>query len=833
MSDTESIQFNEVTDNEEPNVSVGSRTMPQGVDKTGSAQQFNRPPLHGVLSPTARKGQMYSSSASTPKFVVLNDEGVGDSDHTESLQFKELTDVDSPSARGEAKALSRSISNRPVTQESKRPPLHSAVPQASRRSHGQSSEGTSLHFVVHGDAEGDDDFDDSDSIQFHTEGASRNVSFKVQSTTSMAETKRGASAVRGQQLANMETADDSLVFFVEDTQSSIGKKINSQRENSHDDTISFVVEDPVTGGGEGTSSAEKSISFVIASADEASEKSPPVPLAAGGKRISTSPSPKSPSEKVSKRAAGSGNAQRKSKRTSVSKKAQGPKEVGTGSARANSRGSTPQHDPNGGAGEGATFNVYKVDGKHTLNKAGATALRPVAEGGLAPRTTNLAGGRALNERQAADDNETLASLVPNAATLLPLPFPQTPGRKVSLKAPDVEEMVLQAKVHTEYWRMFNDVQREEVAQLTERIVRTREGGTNVWEGKAEKEKPSQTSRPLCFSDLFKKTRKDSNRSGNRGRTNAGGAHTSPGAMSTGCGRLTDENKPSANHLGGCYDETGIGTLRIPSPNKRRWPLTRKARRPRPPKTEKTGNSRFENISKEVRDDALAKFAELSGVAWPPSSRDELLFLTGVRLTPKQREQFYESMQLYTVASWKVNMNVYAACEQETAPSNAREVKRKVRVTRTTLLRKAFAVMDIEKTGVISVALLPSVRQLLEEERRNLQDALSGRKTQEAFLTRSRNEKAKLSGRVNTTVSQKKTEGDDDVKAVSALRIYRLVLDVLLPLLGASGLLTFDFTTVGLLVFGTLGLSTAGASPSFLKWREATLRCFDSLLKHPV
>ncbi|CBH13904.1 hypothetical protein, conserved [Trypanosoma brucei gambiense DAL972] len=821
MSDSESIQFNVMSELESPVVGREGRNASRGESRKPSVKDLKRPPLHGAPSPTSRKSLRRSSEGSSLQFVVCGEAGGDDSDNTDTIQFNVMSELESPVVGREGRNASRGESRKPSVKDLKRPPLHGAPSPTSRKSLRRSSGGSSLQFVVCGEAGGDDS-DNTDTIQFKTEGGSRNISLKAASPTSIAGNRRNDSNGRSLRRSSTESGDESVVFVIEDTQSTGGKKPLSRREASNDDTISFVVGDSGGGDEEGAdgSSMQKSLSFTVVGSGEL----PVAPPVFTGKQGSSSPQLMSPLEAPSKPGVGSRDMQRPPKAVSRPKEANNLKGKYRSSSRANTGdGGMTRSDSYDVVEEGGTLKICSTASKHT--RAGRLDIPHTTTRGkdVLPPTASEAG------KLSPGETRTSTALAPSASALVPLPFPHPSQKKFSLKAADIEEMFLQAKVYTEHWRMFNDIQREEVARLAQRIVEIRDGSSNTAGKMKGKSGEEGKDKPLCFADLFrvKSFLKETDLPWNTERLGNQKKRLPPGRRPAAPARLVEGGKLPAGRGMSRRDDSGANRRQRPSPQGNKGT--------RVPKGAKLGVPHFENVAEEMECDAVAQFAEIYGVAWPPSSKNELFFLTGVRLTQKQCEEFYDSMRLYVVASSKVNanMNLLNAHERDLSPSRLSDAKRKVRVTRTTLLRKAFTVMDVEKNGVINAALLPSIQRLLEEERRHLQSVLGGDVTPETFLSRSRGEKAKLNGNVETVVSPKVPQNSTAVNAVGTLRIYSLVLDVLLPLLCASGLLTFDFTTVGLLVFGTLSLSTAGASPSFLKWREAAQRCFESLLKNPV
>nr|CCC90257.1 unnamed protein product [Trypanosoma congolense IL3000] len=702
---------------------------------------------------------------------------------TESIVFNVLTDVENPSVKEGASTRELEKKVRPPSEAFKKPPLHSMPTPASRRNNGRSSAASSVQFFVRTDA-GEDDSDNTESLQFQTAEPSRAASLRALDVPSGTEGRPSGLALSSLRQANSETGDESIAFVLEEPQAKSGRGSRSCRGSTQSDSISFALatESAVD---DGTTTGEKSLSFVLCSGEDASEKTA---HATRDRKVSGKNSPKSPARASSKGVAERGITSTKAKSPVPTPTAAASKQVKQAKESELRDGSSgvPVKGPEKLSSQADAFTVYKVDGKHTLNERESGKPTEVAE-------------RAVTD------------FVANSPERVPLPFPHPIDSKLLRDASGIEQMVVEAQRYTEHWRRFNEIQRQELERLGSRITEVQEenfvGSKSVKRGR--KGKKGKKNAPTCLADLFKIKQsclRESDLPWHKALSNAN-------AWSTQKQQRSGSGSP--------------GVSRSKSPPKSRGKRVTIA------EGTKRAQTHLTNVGKEVQREAESRFAELYGVAWPPPSDNNLFFLNGIRLTPKQRDEFYSAMDLYVMATTKVSMNICADCEGEGFVGREIDAKKKVRVTRTTLLRKAFTVMDVGRHGIISAVTLPSLQRLLSEERKMLQSTLSGNGVEECFITRSRGELEKFNGKVDPLRAVGGGQKDKIVSAIEKLRIYSLVLDVLFPLIGASGMLTLDFTSLGLLVFGTMSLPTEGASESFLKWREAAQRSFESLLKFPV
>ncbi|ESL07639.1 hypothetical protein TRSC58_04668 [Trypanosoma rangeli SC58] len=201
-------------------------------------------------------------------------------------------------------------------------------------------------------------------------------------------------------------------------------------------------------------------------------------------------------------------------------------------------------------------------------------------------------------------------------------------------------------------------------------------------------------------------------------------------------------------------------------------------------------------------------------------------MTGTRLTPQQRDEFYEAVELQCAVSESLHAELQrSVTAQKREPKAAH--RKKLMLSRTSILRKAFALMDVDKRGLIRTTDIPAMQCLLEAERKQLEAKAGGGAATATVFARAKAEQRQLSGMIDAKRAAKNSNSAS-LSAATEVALYGLVIDVIFPLIRASNLVVFDFASLGLLVFGSLYLSEKGASASFVEWREAARRCFEAL-----
>lgn len=409
------------------------------------------------------------------------------------------------------------------------------------------------------------------------------------------------------------------------------------------------------------------------------------------------------------------------------------------------------------------------------------------------------------------------SPLPLKDNAVPRPYPQATDAMRPHVSFEMKDLILQAKLYTEHWRLFNEAQRKELARLVQQVMEARRMDSsqdNVYTA------PKRTSmlRPDLndFSAFLNaeglKVREDDERRRKGAKFSAGGSS---------CVAAPRKSFP----LGGVHvQRRNAASLR--KPERETQPVDS------PDKSEHflqpaAATSWFSRLHDAPSRDAVARLAQSLGVLWPPKSQDALFFMTGSRLTEQQRDEFYRAAALQSGASTKVHAELKGLCKEE-GLGQRKATRVRPLVTRTSILRKVFALMDVEKKGVIHATELPALRRLLEAERQQLKDDMSGEVSPVSVLARAREERRLLEGTLDTRRPSERAAGLPPPVSTQVM-LYSFLLDVIFPLLFSSGFVLFDFATLGLLVFGSIGLSENGASSKFVEWRQAAMHYFEILV----
>ncbi|EKF38124.1 hypothetical protein MOQ_001665 [Trypanosoma cruzi marinkellei] len=416
---------------------------------------------------------------------------------------------------------------------------------------------------------------------------------------------------------------------------------------------------------------------------------------------------------------------------------------------------------------------------------------------------------------------------PRSSIELPLPYPRPQSDFMQPSNLDaLGEWIFQAKLCTEHWRLFNDFQREEIARLIERIAKARQPDSFLQAIDTDvKERKSTEAAPGGFANLYKqRVSAKQNADVCRSKSNA-----VPSKIKM-ASKVPQRARSATSH--------GISTCRSPPsgrtqehrPSVAKQPKAAEAGQspaaPHAPSRRAADGGCFSRFQDASSSNGVAKLAQTLGVVWPPSSPDALFFVSGARLTPQQRDEFYEAAELQKAAFAKLHAELqHSSAAQKTATKGARQ--KKVTPSRTSILRKAFDLMDVDKRGSIHTADLPALQHLLEAERQELELKAVDGVAASSFLTRARGERRNLKGTIDPKRPAAKPE-DDATSIAKKVMLHGLVLDVIFPLIRASNLVVIDFSSLGLLVFGSLCLSQKGASASFVKWVQAALHYFEAL-----
>ncbi|KEG10073.1 hypothetical protein DQ04_04221050 [Trypanosoma grayi] len=794
---------------------------------------------------------------------------------SESIVFHEQSETES--ARGSAlpKAAAHLHTATATPAAFDRPPLHHAARRTSVTKPSSSQVPGRQHASYGGDADHDDaGSDHSESIQFHTEGASRNMSicslprlpnFNNSHTAAQpgAHGRVSRTSSRGHLDARKsEVGDESIQFNFEASNNSLYPKQILQSDVSHNESITFQVMEESSAddaaahkaaaasgdAGQSLSPGAKSSASTIVFETEGDTEDQNTKPAPRIEAKETSEQPLSKKTVVSNRLSRtSSNLSRSgvgaaSVRVDSSKKNQSAPTSGTPEvllASANDTGNIPSTSQRGRTTAAKTKSdsakpprnkavpqpvVEQVSGDDSIVELGTTTALPKSSG---------SGG--------TSDERCVATMAPSEDSpltpekVVPLPYPHTadvvppPSSTMTLS-----EGILQARLYTEHWRLFNDIQREEIARLIQRIMEARRADSlPVSFDTASRQR---TDAADAVSDFAGMRRPRGRRQIERDVSARPASPFSTAAYSRKRQMSIEKQQqrhqplqrsPPVSGRARVAHGSGADSPRSPSSARRRSPSRLCSLRESPP-AERSG--RFVRTLDGPTCVAAAKLAASLGVAWPPHEKDALFFLTGARLTPEQRDEFYEAMALHTAAAAKLQKDMQSACS---ALSGKRRpaVRKKPLTTRTSILRKAFSLLDVDQQGIIHAVDLPAMRRLLEAERQRLAELVSGAApSMVTVLSRARGEQRKLKGAIDVKRAPVKSERTPTPAAAAAAEVllYAFVLDVIIPLLSSSGLVMFDFTTVGLLVFGSIGSAEKGANASLATWRQAALQYFEKL-----
>ncbi|KAH9601083.1 hypothetical protein LSM04_009632 [Trypanosoma melophagium] len=839
-----------------------------------------------------------------------------------SIRFFEQSDHGSAKSSVPPSCDSHKQAVKSIKQVLDRPPLHQTARRDLRQqltsSPKRRQSSTSSHF---GAADHEDVASEySESNQFHTEAASRNLSFasipaippvrNPPLNTGQDEPKLDSrlSSRRQSDCAKIEGADESIHFHIEGANSSQEQDAQEQVDVSRNDSILFqVVDDPLSedlankvpakennaiGTAKGTvahpgDSTDSTI--VLKTSEEGGAKAEDAKAVSGAANLdyvlqtTTKAAVADPLLSPSSSSAAAVSA---SKSTSINEKTekkptlrrktlppgetQGvssteerndvvatvgmPLIIGPSKAKkipSNNTCSVTQRNetmPNASLSLKGKVksNSVKILGKSEetlqLNTHGETKTQfhltvppsVSSDGVKLPVRSASSGNLKEQERLQLERNDDMESSLhsnepsPSATGVVPMPYPSTMDAASVSSLFTLEEGILQAKMYTEHWKMFNDIQREEIASLVRRIMEARKADTlpDVLEA-INRRQTTEAATLSGFDDIFNKkgnlrgkNRMSSTRNVTPNRSCSG---IYPHKMrSTPFLRVSSLHSPSSpSHTTREIDKHSVSLKNDVQT------FTRK--------TVGEGVLSFGDNSSEWHT-AAAKVAQSLSIVWPPKSKDTLFFITGSRLTKQQCGEFHEAVKLQASASERVRAEVQRATKEGDATEKRKQksMKKKPVATRTTILRKAFKLIDIDQKGVILATDIPAMRQLLEAERQHIDEIANGGASSKTILKRARDEQKILKGNIDVrrpslTIKQDAASLSlSSITAASESLLYAFVLDVILPLLSASDFLEFDFTTLGLLVFGSVGLSGINTNPDFIKWRQAALHFFEVL-----
>ncbi|RNF23416.1 hypothetical protein TcG_01408 [Trypanosoma cruzi] len=447
------------------------------------------------------------------------------------------------------------------------------------------------------------------------------------------------------------------------------------------------------------------------------------------------------------------------------------------------------------------------------------------------RSTGFTDPIVIKNASTAAAKKSTEGSPPRISIEVPSPYPRPQSEVMQPSNSDtLEEWIFQAKLCTEHWRLFNDFQREEILRLIERIAKARQPDSFLQViDTGVKERKSTQAAPGGFANLYKqRVFATQNAAFCRGKSN-----TVPSKI-----KLASKVPPRARSA----TTHGISTCRSPlsgrtqdhRPPVARPPKAAEAgqlpvapqRPPHAPSRRSAGGRCLSLFQDASSSDGVAKLAQTLGVVWPPWSPDALFFVSGARLTPQQRDEFYKAAELQKAAFAKLHAELqHSSAAQKRETKGARQ--KKVTLSRTSILRKAFNLMDVDTRGIIHTADLPALQHLLEAERQELETKAADGVAASSFLTRARGEQRILKGTIDSKRPATKPE-DDATSIAKKIMLHGFVLEVIFPLIRASNLVVVDFASLGLLVFGSLCLSQKGASASFVKWFQAALHYFEAL-----
>ncbi|ORC84808.1 uncharacterized protein TM35_000411780 [Trypanosoma theileri] len=845
-----------------------------------------------------------------------------------SIMFFEQSDHGSaksavpPSSHSHKEAMktSKPVLNRPpLHQSTRRDMQHPAVPSPKRhRSNGTSN----VVAAEHDDAASDY----SESIQFHTEGASRNLSLASMPAlppvkypplnTVQNESKRDScdSSRRQSDYPKIEGADESINFHVEGANSSQQQDVMEQAGISRNDSIMFhVVDDPLSEDpankvstkedkpfatpkdtyGHHVDSSASTIVFETVEKSEAreeeeEEKKGEAPVVSDAAKLDSVPhtSTQAPvaNPPLSSSVTGVSMKDKMEKRPSSRRKtlpppkAQGLSSTGeknelvkatsmpvligsskgknipsSGTQSATERNETIPTTPPSSKGK-VKSNSVKTKGKseetlqanakvETKTHFHVTVPPSVSSDGVKPpvRKSSIGNGKEEQKKLQPETKDEMESSFhsgessPHAAGVAPVPYPSTMNGPSVPSLFSLEDGIIQAKMYTEHWRMFNDIQREEIAALVRRIIEARKADTipEVMEG-VNRRQATEASTLSGFVDIF--NRKGTPQDNNNRMSSTRNDIPMPSSRDV----YPHKMRPQPVLRTSSSQNLSSPTHIMREKKKRSISLKKDMQASRRNNVDK-GVFSFGDKSSQWNT-AAAKMAQSLSIVWPPKSKDALFFITGSRLTQQQCEEFYEAVILQASSSERVHAEVERATKEVDAIEEKKKrnpMRKKPVPTRTTILRKAFNLIDVDQKGVILATDIPAMRRLLEGERQRIEEIANGGEASKTVLGRARNEQRILKGNIDArrplerikedaAFSSSSSSSSSTAAIVSESLLYAFVLDVILPLLTASGFLEFDFTTLGLLVFGSVSLGGINTNPELIKWREAALKFFEAL-----
>ncbi|RNF18542.1 uncharacterized protein Tco025E_04439 [Trypanosoma conorhini] len=469
-----------------------------------------------------------------------------------------------------------------------------------------------------------------------------------------------------------------------------------------------------------------------------------------------------------------------------------------------------------------------------LTKAAATGVAKASPPTRRSQSANSVGRAEIKHAPTAVGKALSERSPPRVSAEVPVPYPKTQADATQSSAPYLlDEWILQAKLYTEHWRLFNDVQREEIARLVERIAKARQPEHRLCSLDTDaREKQPSAAALGGFADLFRQRHPITQ---DPAVAASAAATSTSHAAQAGRGLRPGSPRPALS-----LPPSGVAPRGPSAPGRRRDHgvtatrlLKAAAARQSPPELQELQHAPvqaarggwFARLRDTAAGEGAAKLAQTLGVIWPPLSPDALFFMTGARLTPQQRDEFYEAVELQSAASGQMRTELRrAAASQKLEKKDAR--RKKLTPSRTSILRKAFALMDVDKRGSLCTTDLPALQHLLEAERKELEATAKGGAATATVLSRARGELRQLTGTIAANRTAANTHGESPSAAAEAM-LYGLVIDVIFPIIRAANLVVIDFASLGLLVFGSLYLSEKGASASFMEWRQAAHRYFEA------
>ncbi|KAG8340066.1 hypothetical protein TRVL_09106 [Trypanosoma vivax] len=727
---------------------------------------------------------------------------------SESIQFMEFSDMESTNSLHFSKGVPPACEKNVPLPNLNKPPLPVGSRNISSKRHSVQTEleflegGCGKALNVAGGACGVDS-DGSESIHFQIEGAGQSTSLH-----SRVFAQRALPSSR--ERSTSDGGEESIRFTVDDSEGTAGKRGSAAQDSVRDSSIIFNVLEETCD--DGTDGARNTTELRNKSLGEAGRRHSDV-RPEGADSFSGRPSSLRSGAEVKPGTVGALTLNQLSKPAPTEEPSRRSPSTRTGTTSSIGgeldKTRTPKSVP--------PRKTRKANRSCSAGRAAATRLISSAES---------AGAHDMLQRPREGSVKTET---PSAAAFASLSQPA--DLDLGLSQSEIQELFLQAQLYTEHWKLYNDLQRDEIVGLIRRIKEAR-GVTSFSENiEAFKGAKKAAASKVSFVDVTngKREEKESSRARHKSDLNSGSntGHLSACPQSTAGGVSAAACAPSHNASRKHPEPREISHSSEKLTQVHASPMGTTTT-PGFSATDVGGEwkSRFE---KEVRRDSVRKLADSLGIVWPPPLRDEIYFRTGKRLTPQQREEFYKALALQAKESSKLVNEFHSVCDLdgELAVSCG---TRKQRVTRTTVLRKGFELMDINKEGVIQAAELPVLRKLLEAEQEQLKRRASGAPRADTILSLAETENTKLNGTVSVSGCAKRTPVRRKAGFNNELALYSLVLEVFFPLLASSGLLAFDFTTMGLLVFGPANTVPTTAYPNFSKWRTAAQHHFQQYAK---